>query len=53
MTVSLDGVALTPQDRLDRCRNEEHTRQRPELKTGHFYLGRKKTFLNWVDSPLR
>jgi len=26
------------------------TRRRSEHKTGHFYFGRKRTFLNWVDT---
>jgi hypothetical protein len=31
-------------------RNENNTRQLSEHKPGHFYFGRKRTFLNWVDT---
>ncbi|MDF0677261.1 MAG: hypothetical protein P0120_23440 [Nitrospira sp.] len=36
----------------DGSRNEDHTRQQPEHKTGHFYCGRKRTFLFGLDSGL-
>jgi hypothetical protein len=29
--------------------NENNTRQLPDHKPGHFYFGRKRTFLKWVD----
>ena len=38
--------------RTRRLPKHEHPR-RPKPKTGHFYFGRKRTFLNWVDSPVQ